>query len=83
MSLGNSTMTFYEYSGMVAGALITAAVIFRTVILPVHRWATRLEKTISFVEQQMLPNGGSSLRDSVNRIEYRLNAVEEHITLPK
>jgi len=76
-------MTFYEYSGMVAGAVITAGVIFRTVILPVHRWAMRLEKTMHFVEQQMLPNGGSSLRDSVNRIEFRLNAVEEHITLPK
>lgn len=76
-------MTFYEYSGMVAGAIITAAVIFRTVIMPVHKWATRLEKTMSFVEQQMLPNGGSSLRDSVNRIESRLQSVEDHITLPR
>jgi len=76
-------MTFYEYSGMVAGAVITLGVIFRTVILPVHRWATRLEKTMTFVEQQMLPNGGSSLRDSVNRIEFRLQTVEDHLTLPK
>jgi hypothetical protein len=76
-------MTFYEYTGMVAGAVITLGVIFRTVILPVHRWATRLEKTMTFVEQQMLPNGGSSLRDSVNRIEFRLQTVEDHLTLPK
>lgn len=73
-------MTFYEYSGMVAGALITMGVLFRTVIQPVHKWATRLEKTMTFVEQQMLPNGGSSLRDSVNRIESRLTLVEEHLT---
>lgn len=73
-------MTFYEYSGMVAGAVITLSVLFRTVVYPIYKWATRLDKTMSFVEQQMLPNGGSSLRDSVNRIEQRLTLVEEHLT---
>lgn len=67
-------------TGAVVGAF---GIIFQTVIRPIFKWAQRLEKTMSFVEQQMLPNGGSSLRDSVNRIESRLTLVEEHITLPR
>lgn len=67
-------------TGAVVGAF---GIIFQTVIRPIFKWAQRLEKTMTFVEQQMLPNGGSSLRDSVNRIEARLTLVEEHITLPR
>ena len=74
-------MTFVQWiitTGATVGAL---GIIFQTLVRPVFRWAQRLEKTMTFVEQQMLPNGGSSLRDSVNRIETRLTVVEEHITL--
>ena len=67
-------------TGAVVGAF---GIIFQTVIRPIFKWAQRLEKTMSFVEQQMLPNGCSSLRDSVNRIESRLTLVDEHITLPR
>lgn len=74
-------MTFAQWI-ITAGATVGACgIIFRTLVLPVFKWAQRLEKTMTFVEQQMLPNGGSSLRDSVNRIETRLTVVEEHITL--
>jgi hypothetical protein len=76
-------MTFAQWiitTGATVGAL---GIIFQTLIRPVFKWAQRLEKTMTFVEQQMLPNGGSSLRDSVNRIESRLTVVEEHITLPR
>ena len=76
-------MTFVQWiitTGATVGAL---GIIFQTLVRPVFRWAQRLEKTMTFVEQQMLPNGGSSLRDSVNRIESRLTVVEEHITLPR
>ena len=76
-------MTFVQWiitTGATVGAL---GIIFQTLVRPVFKWAQRLEKTMTFVEQQMLPNGGSSLRDSVNRIESRLTVVEEHITLPR
>lgn len=76
-------MTFYEYSGMVAGALITMGVLFRTIIYPIHRWATRLEKAVSHVEMNMKNNGGSSLRDAIDRIEKRLSSLEDHVTKPK
>lgn len=67
-----------------AGAMVGAfGIIFQTLVRPVYKWARRLEQTMTFVEQQMLPNGGSSLRDSVNRIESRLTVVEEHLTLPR
>jgi hypothetical protein len=76
-------MTFAQWI-ITAGATVGAlGIIFRTLVQPVFKWAQRLEKTVTFVEQQMLPNGGSSLRDSVNRIESRLTVVEEHITLPR
>ena len=76
-------MTFVQWI-ITTGATVGAfGIIFQTLVRPVFRWAQRLEKTMTFVEQQMLPNGGSSLRDSVNRIETRLTVVEEHITLPR
>lgn len=76
-------MTFAQWiitTGATVGAL---GIIFRTLVLPVFKWARRLEKTMTFVEQQMLPNGGSSLRDSINRIETRLTVVEKHLTIPR
>ena len=76
-------MSLVSVLATISGSIVSIGVIYRGVIRPVFRWATRLEKTILFVEQQMLPNGGSSLRDSVNRIESRLTLVEEHITLPR
>ena len=66
-----------------AGAVGSIGIIWRGLIRPIVRWAIRLEKTMTFVEQQMVPNGGTSLRDSVNRIEARLVQVEELITQPK
>jgi hypothetical protein len=49
----------------------------------VYRWGQKLEKTIDFVEEQMKPNSGSSVRDSLDRIENRLTLVEAYITKPK
>lgn len=67
-----------------AAAFVTASgVLWNKVIKPIIDWGVRLDKTMSFVEQQMIPNGGSSLRDSVNRIENRLNLLEEHVTRPR
>jgi hypothetical protein len=61
-------------SGGVVGAL---GVIFHTVIRPVLRWGKRIESAVSTVEQNMQNNGGSSLRDAIDRIEARLNQLEQ------
>ena len=69
--------------GTVATVVASVSIIWKKAVKPVISWGIRLDKTMSFVEQQMVPNGGTSLRDSVNRIEYRLSALEDHITNPK
>lgn len=66
-----------------AGAITSIGIIWSKLVRPIMKWALRLENTMNFVELQMVPNGGSSLRDSINRIEARVNAVEDHLTKPK
>ena len=76
-------MSPLDWLGMAAGAIVSLGVIHRAVIYPVYRWGQKLEKTIDFVEEQMKPNSGSSVRDSLDRIENRLTLVEAYITNPK
>jgi hypothetical protein len=75
-------VTAIQVLGAIAAVVASCGVIYRGFLLPVHRWANRLEKTIGFVEEQMRPNSGSSLRDSLDRIENRLTLVETYITKP-
>lgn len=76
-------MSVVNWLGMIAGAIVSLGVIHRAVIYPVYKWARKLEATIDFVEEQMKPNSGSSVRDSLDRIENRLTLVEAYITNPK
>jgi hypothetical protein len=66
-------------AGAVVGAL---GIIFHTVIKPVIKWGTRIEQAVSLVESNMFKNGGSSMRDAINRIEERITFVEAYITKP-
>lgn len=76
-------MTWWQYL-ITAAAVVTAiGVLWQKVILPVYNFAKKVEQHVQFVEGQMTPNGGSSLRDAIHRIESRVNAIEEHLTLPK
>lgn len=75
-------MTVTHVLASVSGCIVSVGIIYRGVVRPVYRWAQRLERTMSFVEAQVVPNGGSSLRDAVNRIENRLTLVETYITNP-
>lgn len=67
----------------VGGAIGAVSVVWAKLVKPVVGWGLKLDRMMEFVEAQMVPNGGTSLRDSVNRIEARLASVEEHLTLPK
>ena len=58
--------------GSIAGCIVSIGVIYRGVVRPVYRWATRLDKAIAHVEMNMKNNGGSSMRDAIDRIENRL-----------
>lgn len=66
-------------AGAVVGAL---GIIFRTLVRPVIKWGLRLENAVSHVEANMKNNGGTSLRDAIDRIEQRLTLVETYITKP-
>jgi len=75
-------VTVIQILGMVAAGVASLGVIHRGLLLPMYRWAKRIEKAMGFVEEQMKPNHGSSLRDSLDRIENRLTLVETYITKP-
>ena len=68
--------------GSIAGCIVSIGIIYRGVVRPVYRWATRLDKAIAHVEMNMKNNGGSSMRDAIDRIENRLNRVEDFVTKP-
>lgn len=43
----------------------------RKIIVPTRRWLAQAEETHKIVSEQLLTNGGSSLRDAINRIEHQ------------
>ena len=75
-------MTIVNVLAAVAGCIVSIGIIYRGVVRPIYRWATRLDKAIAHVEMNMKNNGGSSMRDAIDRIENRLNRVEDFITKP-
>lgn len=60
----------------VVGAL---GVIGRMVVRPLVRFGRRVETTLDAVRNDLLPNGGGSLRDAVDRIETRQLAIEQRV----
>jgi hypothetical protein len=75
-------MTLVGILGSIAGCIISIGVIYRGVVRPIYRWATRLDKAIAHVEMNMKNNSGTSMRDAIDRIEHRLNRVEDFVTKP-
>lgn len=76
-------MNTWQWLITIAACVTAIGVIWQKGILPVYRFAKKVEQHVTFVEEQMTANGGSSLRDAIVRIESRVNAIEEHLTLPK
>jgi hypothetical protein len=61
------------------GVVAASGVIWRGLMWPVIKWGRRIEKAVSFVEMNMTNNGGTSLRDAIDRIEMRLVVVENSV----
>lgn len=66
----------------IAGTIVSIGVIYRGVVRPLFRWGKRLDNAITTVEMNMKNNGGSSLRDAVDRIENRITKLEDYVTKP-
>jgi len=66
----------------IAGSIVSIGVIYRGVVRPIFRWAQRLDKAITTVEMHMNNNGGTSLRDAIDRIENRITKLEDYVTKP-
>jgi hypothetical protein len=76
-------MLWWQTLITVAAGVTALGVIWQKGVMPVYRFAKKMEQHVDFVEMQMSSNGGSSLRDAICRIEERVNIIEEHLTLPK
>jgi hypothetical protein len=60
----------------IASTLVALGIIWRYLIRPVRDAFHRVETSVVFVEAELKPNGGSSLRDAVNRIESKVDNHE-------
>ena len=60
-----------EYAAAAVAVLAATAALARVIWL-VYRWARRIEGAITYVESEMKFNGGSTMRDSLLRIEREL-----------
>lgn len=58
-----------------AAVVAALALIWNKAILPPIRFGRRVEDAL----QQLKPNGGSSLRDAVDRIEGRVTSIEDRL----
>jgi hypothetical protein len=67
----------------IAGSIVSIGVIYRSLVRPIYRWGTRLDKAITTVEMHMNNNGGTSLRDAIDRIENRITKLEDYVTRPR
>lgn len=57
---------------VITAAAVLAAIgaIYRLAIRPIIAIFHRIDKALVVVEKELQPNGGSSLRDAVNRVEF-------------
>jgi hypothetical protein len=76
-------MQWWQTLITIAAGVGAVGVIWSKGIMPVYRFAKKMDEHVSFVENQMTANGGSSLRDAIARIEHRVNVIEEHLTQPR
>ena len=66
-------------AGIGAALVVIVAAVVRGVVRPVLRYAHRVEASLTWVEAQMKPNGGSSLRDAVDKVLRMADALETRL----
>jgi PAS domain S-box-containing protein len=69
------------FLGQVAGVLTACAVIWKFIGKPMLDGIKNVRRTLLFIESELRPNGGGSLRDASNRIEQGLKTANRNIGL--
>jgi hypothetical protein len=65
-----------ESIGLLVAVLALVGIVGR-ITHNVYRWAQRMEAAIVYVEAEMRMDGGSTIRDAINRIEIELKTYRE------
>lgn len=71
---------------LVSATLVSLGVIYRYTVRPFVRGVRgfmerqhRIMGAVAFVEMELKPNGGSSLRDAVDKLVHRTNILEHQV----
>lgn len=69
-----------DAAAVTLGIFGSIAFVYKKAIVPMFRWTSSMVNSLEKIDnihEQMFTNGGSTLRDAVNRIEYRINLLEK------
>lgn len=69
MVLGGFDLDGVQRAAVFIGAIGAAAGVISNVAWRVFRWGKRVTESIEAAHRELVPNGGSSLRDAITRIE--------------
>lgn len=71
---------------LISATLVSIGVIYRYTVKPFVRGVRgflerqhRIMAAVDFVERELRPNGGSSLRDAVDKLVHRTNVLEHQV----
>jgi hypothetical protein len=63
----------------IAAVLVALGAIGRYVVRPIFRYFQRVEHAVKATEAEVRPNGGSSMRDAIDRIDIAVSAHESRM----
>lgn len=70
--------TWLEWLIKIAAGLTALTVIYRTAVRPAFHFVKRIGDGVEYVQSQMINNGGSTLKDAIDRTEaLALDTVEK------
>lgn len=73
-------IVFFQNLGIIAAGIVALVAAWKGVVLPTYRgikYAKRVIETLDKVAHEFSPNGGSSMRDAIDRIEARQIIAEQ------
>lgn len=69
-----------DAAAVTLGVFGSIAFVYKKAVVPMFKWTSSMVRSLEKIDnihEQMFTNGGSTLRDAVNRIEYRINLLEK------